>query len=157
MGPVTGEDDLPPSGERTSPAPGDPRAGDSRAVDSRAGDSQTGDSQTGDATRRTHLANERTYLAWWRTGITALAASVGVGRIVPSLIHQPRWPYAILGAGYALIGIGAIAYAFRRQREVREAVERGRFSHPEERVLLLMSAAGVVLGLLLLVAILVEF
>ncbi len=113
--------------------------------------------QTGDATRRTHLANERTYLAWWRTGITALAASIGVGRIVPSLTHQPRWPYAILGVGYALIGIGAIAYGFRRQREVREAVQRGRFSHPEESVLLIMSAAGVVLGLLLLVVILVEF
>ncbi|HEX6762590.1 MAG TPA: DUF202 domain-containing protein [Gaiellaceae bacterium] len=23
-----------------------------------------------DATRRTRLANERTYLAWWRTGLT---------------------------------------------------------------------------------------
>jgi uncharacterized membrane protein YidH (DUF202 family) len=27
-----------------------------------------------DASRRTRLANERTELAWWRTGLTALAA-----------------------------------------------------------------------------------
>jgi putative membrane protein len=113
-------------------------------------------SQTGDASR-THLANERTYLAWWRTGMTALAAAVGVGRVVPSLLHQPRWPYTILGVGYALIGICTIGYGFRRQREVREAIEHGRFSHPQETVLLVMTAAGVLLGLLLLVVILVEF
>src|SRR5437870_13076633 len=29
-----------------------------------------------DATRRTRLANERTYLAWWRTGLTSLAVSL---------------------------------------------------------------------------------
>ena len=34
-----------------------------------------------DATRRTRLANERTYLAWWRTGLTAFAVSFGAGRI----------------------------------------------------------------------------
>ncbi len=39
----------------------------------------------GDATRRTHLANERTYLAWWRTGLAALAVSLGAGKLVPPL------------------------------------------------------------------------
>jgi putative membrane protein len=38
-----------------------------------------------DATRRTRLASERTYLAWWRTGLTTLAVSVGTGKIVPEL------------------------------------------------------------------------
>jgi len=38
-----------------------------------------------DATRRTRLANERTYLAWWRTGLTALAVSFAVGKLVPEL------------------------------------------------------------------------
>ena len=32
--------------------------------------------QAQDATRRTRLANERTYLAWWRTGLTSLAVSL---------------------------------------------------------------------------------
>ena len=36
-----------------------------------------------DVTRRTHLANERTYLAWWRTGLGCLAAGIGAGRVVP--------------------------------------------------------------------------
>ena len=107
--------------------------------------------QAGDATRRTHLANERTYLAWWRTGVTALAASVGVGRVVPSLTHQARWPYAVVGVGFALVGILAIGYGFERQREVRQMVRRGEFTHPRDAVLLTLTLAGLVLACLLLV------
>ena len=33
-----------------------------------------------DATRRTHLASERTYLAWWRTGLTSLTVGIGAGQ-----------------------------------------------------------------------------
>src|SRR5207302_11418435 len=96
-----------------------------------------------DATRRTHLANERTYLAWWRTGLTALASGVGVGRVVPSLTHQTRWPYAILGAGFALLGIVAIAYGFVRQQAVRDAVRGGGFDYPRETVLVALTVSGV--------------
>jgi putative membrane protein len=128
---------MPPPAERGSPGGGEPEYG-------------------GDATRRTHLANERTYLAWWRTGLTALAGGIGVGRIVPSLAHQTRWPYAILGAGFALVGIVAIAYGFVRQREVKEAVEVGRFEHPDERVLAGLTVASVILGAALLVLVVAE-
>jgi putative membrane protein len=38
-----------------------------------------------DASRRTRLANERTYLAWMRSSLTALAVAVGAGKIVPTL------------------------------------------------------------------------
>ena len=78
-----------------------------------------------DATRRTHLANERTYLAWWRTGLTALAVSLAVGRIVPELISGTSWPYVALGAGYAVLGIVFIVYAEQRRRTVSDAVSRG--------------------------------
>jgi putative membrane protein len=113
--------------------------------------------QAGDATRRTHLANERTYLAWWRTGLTALATGVAVGRVVPSLTHQTRWPYAILGAGFALLGIVAIAYGLIRQRAVRDAVRRGIFEHPSDKVLVALTGTGVGLGALLFVLVLVQF
>ena len=113
--------------------------------------------KAGDATRRTHLANERTYLAWWRTGVTALAASVAVGRVVPSLTHQARWPYAVVGAGFALMGIVALGYGFQRQREVREAVEAGDFTHPSQGVLLTLTVSGLVLACLLLVIVLADF
>lgn len=32
--------------------------------------------------RRTLLANERTYLAWWRTGLTTLTVALAVARVV---------------------------------------------------------------------------
>lgn len=143
MSPVTDEDDPRASGERASPRAGDPQSG--------------GEPGVGDASRRTYLANERTYLAWWRTGLTCLATAIGVGRVVPSLIHQPRWPYAILGVGFALLGITSIVYGLRREREVREAIDRGHYSHPDGRVLQIMTVGGLVLGVLLLVVILIEF
>ena len=113
--------------------------------------------EAGDATRRTHLANERTYLAWWRTGLTALASAVAIGRVVPSLTHQTRWPYAVLGAGFALVGIVAIGYGFVRQQAIRRAVREGRFEHPNDTVLVVLTATGVVLGAILLVLVLVQF
>jgi putative membrane protein len=112
--------------------------------------------QLGDATRRTYLANERTYLAWWRTGITSLAAGIGVGRVVPSLTHQSRWPYAILGAGFALVGIVTIAYGLRRQREVEQAVATGQYRHARQEILLALTAAGVILGLLLMLVVVIQ-
>jgi putative membrane protein len=110
----------------------------------------------GDATRRTHLANERTYLAWWRTGLTCLAVSFGTGRLVPSLSHATRWPYAVLGAGFALIGLAFIGYGFLRQRAVQEAVMRGEFERPDERFLAAVTAVGVVLGIAVLVLVVVQ-
>lgn len=38
-----------------------------------------------DALRRTRLASERTYLAWYRTGFTAFAVSIGVAKVVPGI------------------------------------------------------------------------
>jgi uncharacterized membrane protein YidH (DUF202 family) len=35
--------------------------------------------QNSNVTRRTGLAAERTWLAWWRTGIGASAVPIGVG------------------------------------------------------------------------------
>jgi putative membrane protein len=109
-----------------------------------------------DASRRTHLANERTYLAWWRTGLTCLAVALGAGRLVPSISHQEQWPYAILGAGFAVLGLAFIAFGLRRQRDVRGAVARREFSHPDDRLLAVMTAVGVALGLLILVLVLIQ-
>ena len=89
-----------------------------------------------DATRRTRLANERTELAWWRTGLTALAVALGIGRVVPELNGSGvRWPYVVAGVGFALWGIAAIAYGSRRSAEVERVLAVGRFpSRPAGRV-----------------------
>jgi putative membrane protein len=112
--------------------------------------------EAGDATRRTRLANERTYLAWWRTGLTAFAVSLGAGKLVPALTDETRWPYVVVGVGFALLGVAFVAYGYRRQRLVERAVARGEYVRPDERLLAWMTGIGVLLGLLLLVIVLVE-
>jgi putative membrane protein len=105
-----------------------------------------------DATRRTRLANERTYLAWWRTGLTAIAVSLAAGKVVPQLAGTTsRWPYELIGAGFALIGIGCIAYGLIRERQVEAALMRGEFVPADRLWTVAMTVAGVVLGVFTLV------
>jgi len=103
-----------------------------------------------DSSRRTRLANERTYLAWWRTGLTALAVSIGTGRLAPALTEGAQWPYTIAGVGFALLGIVLIGYATVRHRHIERALARGEFARPDDRVVTAITIAGIVLGLLVL-------
>jgi putative membrane protein len=109
----------------------------------------------GDATRRTRLANERTYLAWWRTGLTAFAVSLGAGRLVPAVAGGPQTLYSVVGILFAVIGVVLIAYGRRRGHEVEDAVAEGRFQGADERVLTLTAVLAAIGGLLLIVLILV--
>src|SRR5438046_929651 len=58
-----------------------------------------------DASRRTRLASERTYLAWWRTGLTTLAVSLAAGKLVPELSTGAAWPFEAIGIAFALVGL----------------------------------------------------
>jgi putative membrane protein len=106
--------------------------------------------EAGDATRRTRLANERTYLAWWRTGLTAFAVSVGAGKLVPALTDETRWPYVVVGIGFAVLGVVFVGLGFRRMRDVDSAIARGEYAPPNERLMALLAGAGVILGLALI-------
>src|SRR3954463_5414550 len=80
---------------------------------------------------RTRLANERTFLAWWRTGVAALAAGLAAARLVPQLADSPHhWPYTSLGA--VLVGLGTLClgYAQWRRVTVERAVLAGNDSDP---------------------------
>ena len=99
-----------------------------------------------DATRRTRLANERTYLAWWRSGLTALAVGLAAGRLVPELSGGAAWPYELLGIGYSLLGLVFILYGHRRQYEVEAAVRSGEWAPLDGRIALGLTVAGSVLG-----------
>jgi putative membrane protein len=117
---------------------------------------QTDPTRFPEASRRTYLANERTGLAWWRTGLTALAVSLGVGRLIPELGGGPNWPYAVIGAGYAILGTGFIAYGSWRERAVRRAFESGDFAYPDTRVFSALTALAVLLGVATFVLVVAE-
>jgi inner membrane protein YidH len=105
---------------------------------------------------RTYLATERTQLAWWRTGLTAIAVALAVGRVVPELSHNSlQWPYTVVGCAFAAYGIALIAYGTVRARSVDRAIAAGAYAASADRVLGWLTLSGIVLGVatLILVAI----
>jgi putative membrane protein len=106
-----------------------------------------GSDQVGDASRRTRLANERTQLAWWRTGLTALAVGLAIGRVLPELASDlEQWPYVALGAGFALYGVLLIWYGGVRAAEVDRAVAEGGFAVSAPWINSALGAIGIGLG-----------
>ena len=100
-----------------------------------------------DATRRTYLASERTQLAWWRTGLAALAVALAVGRVVPALDDNAvDWPYTVLGVAFALYGIVLIGYGNLRATAVGRAVSEGEFALPSAAISAALGVAGALLG-----------
>ncbi len=109
-----------------------------------------------DATRRTRLANERTYLAWWRTGLTTFAVSVGAGKLIPEVSSGAAWPFEALGIAFALVGLLFITYGYVRQKQVEEALERGEYAPFATQAGLVFAALGVFLGIATITVIVVQ-
>lgn len=59
------------------------------------------------AMERTDLARERTFSAWARTGVTAMAAGLGIARLLQSVSNE--WIATTLGI--ILIATGALIFA----------------------------------------------
>ena len=107
--------------------------------------------------RRTSLAGERTLLAWWRTGFTAIAVAIAVGRVLPELTSDsPRWPYVLIGVGFGLYGIALIAYGSHRISTLNSEIGVPPRDQPALRSMAVLAAVGVVLGMGSIVLILVQ-
>jgi putative membrane protein len=98
------------------------------------------------ARRNTLLAGERTELAWWRTGLAALAVAVGIGRLAPELQKSgSTWPYVVVGVGFALYGIALFTQGTSRGRQEADAL--GEEKHATNWRAAALAAAGPLLGL----------
>jgi putative membrane protein len=107
--------------------------------------------------RRTQLAGERTQLAWWRTGLAALAVALGVGRVVPELDPTAtKWPYVVAGVGFALWGILAIGYGTAQRAAIDRALAERRPLGPAGWPLRTLTVGGLGLGLLTALLILLD-
>jgi len=114
------------------------------------------DEATIDASRRTRLANERTYLAWWRGGLTSLAVGVGAGAVAPELTDGDRWPFVLLGVAFAALAIAFISFGALRHREVDEAIAHGGYAPLGNGVALAFGLVGVLLSILVIVVVALE-
>lgn len=83
--------------------------------------------------------------------------ALGVGRVVPELGHTAtKWPYVVAGVGFALWGILAIAYGTSRQIAIERALSEGRFLPAPRWPLAMLTVAGLGLGLLTALLILID-
>ena len=71
------------------------------------------------------MAAERTWLAWWRTALTATAGALAVGRFAPELLDVAPWPYVLLGCGYGALALGLLVFGARRQRALERSILDG--------------------------------
>ncbi|MBK5117692.1 MAG: DUF202 domain-containing protein [Thermoleophilia bacterium] len=108
-----------------------------------------------DASRRTHLAAERTWLAWWRSALATAAAAVAIGRIAPEIIDGSEWPLIALGAGLALLAIGMFVAGLVRQRQVEDALQHGGYLPLDGRLVAVFSLAGALFAIVTLLIVLI--
>jgi uncharacterized membrane protein YidH (DUF202 family) len=81
-----------------------------------------------DASRRTYFAEERTLLAWWRSGIASAAVALAVGAILPKLGDEPRARFVALGVGYGVLGVVFVVGGSLREQQSRRALAANRFA-----------------------------
>jgi putative membrane protein len=99
-----------------------------------------------DQARRTSMAVERTWLAWWRTALGATAGALAVGRFAPNLLHVAPWPYILLGCGYASLAVGLLIVGAQRQRELEHALRTGGEAPLRFRTVGLFTVGGIALA-----------
>ena len=109
-----------------------------------------------DQTRRTSMAAERTWLAWWRSAIAATAGALGVGRLAPELLGVAAWPYILLGCLYAALAIGLLHVGALRQRELEHALRTGGHAPLLFRTVGVFTLGGIALAVLTVVLVLAQ-
>ena len=101
---------------------------------------------------RTHLANERTFAAWLRTGLSIAAGGIAVAHVVPEPARD-SWVALLLGATFVVLGIAVIGHGAREFTRVSAELQResGRQSPaPGRSVYALTTLVGVLLLAVLL-------
>ena len=109
-----------------------------------------------DQARRTSMAAERTWLAWWRTALAASAGALAVGRFAPELLPGDAWPYVLLGCAYATLAIGLLIIGALRQRELEHAMRTGEHRPLSFRAVGVFTIGGIVLALTTVVLVIAQ-
>src|SRR4051812_567014 len=99
-----------------------------------------------DSRARTHLANERTFLAWLRTGLSLLAVGIAAARFLP-LALVPGIPYVTAFAVLLVLsGTALVLYGGVRYVRAHEEIDKGNYDpqvQPMWIVALVVAGLGV--------------
>ena len=95
---------------------------------------------------RTKLAHERTYLAWWRTGLAGIAAGFAVGRVLPEVVGGTNWPYVALGTALTAAWLATMLFGIAHYRELQAALREERDPRSGETFVLVLAAVGIAVG-----------
>lgn len=98
---------------------------------------------------RDHLANERTYLAWMRSGIALMGFGVLIVRmriLHPPLAPQPPGNGWKLGLAFSIVGLLSVLLSTQHYFVVRNDIEVDTYE-PPDRWVILSSLTLLLLGL----------
>ena len=109
-----------------------------------------------DQARRTSMAAERTWLAWWRTALAASAGALAVGRLAPELLGVASWPYIVLGCGYAALAVGLLMAGATRQRDLEHALRTGGHVPLRFRTVAVFTGGGIALAVMTVVLVIAQ-
>ena len=109
-----------------------------------------------DQARRTSMAAERTWLAWWRSALAASAGALAVGRLAPEVLNVAPWPYVLLGVAYAGLAIGLLVVGAMRQRDLEHAMTNGTHTPLTFRTVAVFSTGGIFLALITIVLVVAQ-
>jgi putative membrane protein len=102
-----------------------------------------------DSRARTHLANERTFLAWLRTGLSLVAVGLAAAGFLPVDL-VPGFPYVRSFSGLlVLCGTMMVLYGARRYVKSWQQIETGSYDPAGTAIV----TVAVIIGLLGLLAI----
>jgi hypothetical protein len=64
----------------------------------------------------------------------------------PRALRRHNWPYVVIGAGFGVLGLAFILFALIRQRQVDRALATGTYAPFDDRIALVLTVAGLLLG-----------
>ena len=113
-----------------------------------------GETQLRLAYDRTHLANERTFAAWLRTGLALGAVGIAVGHLLPDMVRSPVFTIT-LGTVFVLLGVSVIMFGAWRYIAVSRDLEYHGSRHATVRPALVLTLAVLLAAAMLAVLVLV--
>ncbi len=100
-----------------------------------------------DSRARTHLANERTFLAWFRTGLTLIALAIAAAQFLSRDVVRGVPVVRLLSSVLAITGMLLVLVGARRYLDGRAHIDHATF-RPAYASIMVTAAAALVTGLL---------